>query len=436
MSNIAIRVEGLSKRYRIGLKEEMHDTLVGAIADFVKRPVKNLQRLRKLSTFSEDSHESEDIIWALKDVSFEVKRGEVIGIIGRNGAGKTTLLKILSRITDPTVGRAMVYGRVGSLLEVGTGFHSELTGRENTYLNGTILGMKKAEVDRKFDEIVDFSGVEKFIDTPVKRYSSGMKVRLAFAVAAHLEPQILLVDEVLAVGDVAFQKKCLGKMDSVSRGGRTVLFVSHQMTAVQSLCERAILLNDGIVTKYDKTEAVMEQYLKESFESPEISLAERRDRKGTGNIRFVSVTYQNERRQNVNSLRIGQNAILKFCYENHVNRDLKRLCLAVGIDNQMGQRIALLSNELTNQVFSNVPAEVNSIEIHLERIPLVPGRYSLTVYCTINGVVADWVKNAAFLDVEGGDYYGTGKLPQASNGNFLINHHYQIKETSPDVIDE
>ncbi len=245
MPDIAIRVENLSKRYRIGLKEEMHDTLFGAMADFISQPIKNLRRLRRLTRFQGDGYNPEDIIWALKDVSFEVQRGEVVGIIGRNGAGKTTLLKVLSHITEPTSGRVEIRGRVSSLLEVGTGFHSELTGRENIYLNGTILGMKKAEVDRKFDEIVDFSGVEKFIDTPVKRYSSGMRVRLAFSVAAHLEPEILLVDEVLSVGDAAFQKKCLGKMDDVAKEGRTVLFVSHNMAAINNLCGRGIVLDYG-----------------------------------------------------------------------------------------------------------------------------------------------------------------------------------------------
>ena len=263
MSNTAIKVENLSKRYRIGLKEEIHDTMVEAITDFIKRPVKNLQRLRRLSTFSKDGNESEDIIWALKDVSFEVKQGEVIGIIGRNGAGKSTLLKIISRITEPTSGSVTFNGRVSSLLEVGTGFHAELTGRENVYLNGTILGMSKSEIDSKFDEIVAFSEVERFLDTPVKRYSSGMKVRLAFAVAAHLEPEILLVDEVLAVGDAGFQKKCLGKMDSIAGQGRTVLFVSHNMPVLQSLCPKAILLNDGAIAMQGDSVEVIETYLEQ-----------------------------------------------------------------------------------------------------------------------------------------------------------------------------
>jgi len=267
MSDVAIRVENISKLYRIGLREKKHDSFVGAIVDFVKRPVRNLKRLQKLSTFREVDADSDDVIWALRNVSFEVKRGEVVGIIGRNGSGKSTLLKIISRITEPSEGRGETIGRIGSLLEVGTGFHPELTGRENIYLNGVILGMRKAEVDKKFDEIVAFSEIDKFIDTPVKRYSSGMKVRLAFAVAAHLEPEILLVDEVLAVGDAAFQKKCLGKMQDVASEGRTALFVSHNMVAVQSLCGRVIWLDDGRVVEEGGPDPVVSKYLQASFKT-------------------------------------------------------------------------------------------------------------------------------------------------------------------------
>ena len=227
MSDIVIRVDSLSKQYRIGGKQEGYRTLRDTLTETFVSPFRRARKLLRGHAYG--AAELDEIIWALRDISFEVKRGEVVGIIGRNGAGKTTLLKILSRITEPTEGYAEIHGRVGSLLEVGTGFHPELTGRENIYLNGAILGMKKAEIERKFDEIVDFAEIEKFIDTPVKHYSSGMYVRLAFAVAAHMEPEILLVDEVLAVGDAAFQKKCLGKMGEVAEGGRTVLFVSHNM---------------------------------------------------------------------------------------------------------------------------------------------------------------------------------------------------------------
>lgn len=261
MSDIAIQVQDLSKRYRIGIEEKRHDTLGAAAIHLATSPIRNLRRLRRLSAFGHDGNDPEDVIWALRDVSFEVREGEIVGIIGRNGAGKTTLLKILSRITTPTRGRAVIYGRVASLLEVGTGFHPELTGRENVYLNGTVLGMSRKEVGRKFDEIVDFSGVEKFIDTPVKRYSSGMRVRLAFAVAAHLEPEILLVDEVLAVGDAEFQKRSLGRMEKVAREGRTVLFVSHNMSAVNRLCPRAVLLEGGRVARDGTAGEVTSAYL-------------------------------------------------------------------------------------------------------------------------------------------------------------------------------
>ena len=333
MSNeVAIRVEGLGKAYRIGLKEQQHETMLGALTAWVKSPLKNFREVRSLSRFDDANVEDRrskiedqgaadgrskiedgsppssnsqlpspapgapishlpsptggapaspishlpspaspsDVIWALKDVSFEVKHGEAVGIIGRNGAGKSTLLKILSRITEPTRGRATVYGRVGSLLEVGTGFHPDLTGRENVYLNGTILGMKKREIDAKFDEIVEFSGVEKFIDTPVKRYSSGMRVRLAFAVAAHLESEILILDEVLAVGDTAFQKRCLGKMEEVAKAGRTVIFVSHNLAAVSQLCSKGLVLQNGqVVACGSAAEAVSYYHAGGSFAVPE-----------------------------------------------------------------------------------------------------------------------------------------------------------------------
>ncbi len=276
MSDIAIRVENLSKQYRIGQRERYY-TLRDTLANLFTRPFRrsNVSDHKTTDTMTTDqspvvsrpvvrgqsSRSPDEFIWALKDVRFEVKHGEVVGIIGRNGAGKTTLLKILSRITEPTEGSVNIQGRVGSLLEVGTGFHPELTGRENIYLNGAILGMKKAEIDRKFDEIVAFAEVEKFIDTPIKHYSSGMYVRLAFAVAAHLNPEILLVDEVLAVGDAAFQEKCLGKMEDIAGEGRTVLFVSHNTAAVRKLCPRALILNEGRVALDRDSATAIAQYL-------------------------------------------------------------------------------------------------------------------------------------------------------------------------------
>lgn len=253
-----IEVKNLSKRYRLGLKEKQSETLIGQIGNILKSPLQNLKRLREMNLFG---LEDESVFWALRDINFEVKEGEVLGIIGKNGAGKSTLLKILSQISEPTFGRVEIHGRVASLLEVGTGFHPELSGRDNIYMNGTILGMTRREINSKLEEIIDFSGVEKFIDTPVKFYSSGMKVRLGFSIAAHLEPEILIIDEVLAVGDFEFQKKCLGKMEDVAGQGRTVLFVSHNLEAVRSLCSRTILLQDGIIKFDDRTSEVIDQYL-------------------------------------------------------------------------------------------------------------------------------------------------------------------------------
>lgn len=263
MSQPVIEVRNLSKRYRIGAAEMQHETFGAQLLEWILQPIRNFSRLKSLTSFSGDG-DSENVHWALKGLDFSVNQGEVLGIIGHNGAGKSTLLKILSRITDPTAGEVRIQGRVSSLLEVGTGFHPELTGRDNIYLNGTILGMKKREIDVKFDEIVDFSGVQKYIDTPVKFYSSGMKVRLAFSVAAHLEPDIFIIDEVLAVGDADFQKRCLGKMDEVSKGGRTVLFVSHNMNAIKSICKKALLLKDGKIEIMDEADIVIRSYLAQS----------------------------------------------------------------------------------------------------------------------------------------------------------------------------
>jgi len=261
--SLAISAKGVSKTFRIGQFEEKSDSLMTNLVRTITRPVTNYRKYRSLYKFDDvtDGPGSSDVLWALRDVSFDVPKGEILGIVGMNGAGKSTLLKILASITPPSSGQIEINGRVSSLLEVGTGFHPELTGRENVYLNGTMMGMSKREVDRKFDEIVDFSGVDRFLDTPVKRYSSGMRVRLAFAVAAHLEPEILIVDEVLAVGDAAFQRKCLDKMEDAGQDGRTVLFVSHNLPAVTRLCSRAILLKEGQITMDDTANNVVAHYL-------------------------------------------------------------------------------------------------------------------------------------------------------------------------------
>jgi len=258
MAQPVISVKGLSKKYRIGQGKKKADTITGSVINVLKSPFTNLARIRNLAKLNDTD---DSIFWALRDVSFEVREGEVLGIIGNNGAGKSTLLKLLSQITEPSAGEIKIHGRVAALLEVGTGFHPELTGRENIYMNGTILGMRKREIDKKLEEIVAFSGVAKHLDTPVKFYSSGMRVRLGFSVAAHLEPEILIIDEVLSVGDAEFQKKCLGKMEDVSKNGRTVLFVSHNMNAVQTLCGKCLLLSGGQNVMIDSSDRVINTYL-------------------------------------------------------------------------------------------------------------------------------------------------------------------------------
>jgi lipopolysaccharide transport system ATP-binding protein len=419
--NSIIDVENLSKKYVIRHQAKApYNTLRDEMANSARRLGGKILRLfssrRQMKTTREE-------FWALKDVSFAVKPGDRVGIIGHNGAGKSTLLKILTRITEPTKGRVRIKGRVASLLEVGTGFHPELTGRENIYLNGAILGMTKAEIKSKFDEIVDFAEVEKFLDTPVKHYSSGMYVRLAFAVAAHLEPEILIVDEVLAVGDAQFQKKCLGKMEEVGKKGRTVMFVSHNMAAIQTLCRRAILLNHGEIVGYDDSKVLAGRYLSGSYSS--MSLAERKDRQGTGDIRFTLVKMQNDQ-GDVDSFVSGSEARIVCCFENTTGQELNNLHVAIGIDNHLGNRIALLSNEITNEVFASVPTRVNSVNVHLKRLPLMPGRYTFTLFSSLNGVIADWIQNAGFFVVESGDYYRTGKCPPAGQGNILMDYKFSL----------
>ncbi len=430
MSDVVIRVENLYKEYRLGTIS--HGTLYKDLQSWWARirgkedPNSIISSSQPVTPNASRFTETENPhMLALNDLSFEVKRGEVLGIIGRNGAGKSTLLKILSEVTSPTKGQVKIKGRVASLLEVGTGFHPELTGRENVYLNGAILGMTKTEIDNKFDEIVAFAEIEKFIDTPVKRYSSGMYVRLAFAVAAHLEPEILIVDEVLAVGDASFQKKCLGKMGDVAKEGRTVLFVSHNMPAVQNLCQRAILLDSGQIIENDKPNVILEKYLSNSEAKAIISLAERCDRQGTGDIRFTAVQFRDEK-GDVDSFISGKFAKFACYFENKLQHDLKNFHLAIGIDDQLGNRIAVLSSEVTNEVFANVPSFVNCVEVNIGRLPLAQGRYGFTIFSRVNGEIADWIQKAGFFAVEPGDFYGTGRIPTIGQGNFLMDYNFNL----------
>lgn len=323
MSKTVIQVEHLSKAYRIGVAEKKSDTIAGAIFNALKTPFRNFKQLYNLRALERDES---SVFWALKDINFEVKEGEVLGIIGHNGAGKSTLLKILSRITEPTEGRVTIRGRVSSLLEVGTGFHPDLTGRENIYMNGTILGMRKKEIDAKLDEIISFSGISKYIDTPVKRYSSGMSVRLAFSVAAHLEPEILIIDEVLAVGDVEFQKRCIGKMEEVSSAGRTVLFVSHNMASVQKLCTSGIILEAGRKRHEGPILDIIERYLEIFTETAEYNFEQPETDTG-GWVKAVTIEDLNGELLPV--IPVGQSWQVRIIFK--LNRDFESFIVALGI---------------------------------------------------------------------------------------------------------
>lgn len=385
MGDVAIRVEGLSKRYEIGAARRRHDTLRDLMADKISTLIRRN---------GHDCH-AEKTIWALKDISFEVMEGEVVGLIGSNGAGKSTLLKILSRITEPMEGRAQIHGRVGSLLEVGTGFHPELSGRDNIYLNGAILGMKRAEIASKFDEIIAFAETEKFIDTPVKHYSSGMYLRLAFAVAAHLDPQILLVDEVLAVGDVQFQKKCLGKMQDISKGeGRTILFVSHNMDAVRRLCSRCLLLSQGKLLANDNTATVLNRYLNETA----VKSAPKRwidvsqlSRTGTGEARFVAAQYSSL--CEATAFKPYPDGPVEFLLAIDSDTAMSVGSVAVTFYSPAGVKLVNADSLTMGQVLTLREGR-NFIKFRIEKLYLNPGVY----------VVGLWIANPIHANRTGGEF--------------------------------
>jgi len=430
--NIAIRVENLNKVYRIGLKEGMHDSLGKSFFEFIKSPAKNYKKYRSLYKFDDINFADpdsaclrDDIIWAVRDVSFELKKGEVLGLIGGNGAGKSTLLKILARITDPTSGQVDITGRISSLLEVGTGFHQELTGRENVYLNGTILGMRKVEVDRKFDEIVDFSGIEKFIDTPVKRYSSGMKVRLAFAVASVLEPEILLVDEVLAVGDASFQSKCLGKMSEVSRQGRTIIFVSHNMAAIQHLCKRAILLENGKV----KLDSVPDHAISQYFESVSSSAAAT-DLVGLqrkhGYVPLIRrIELMNSKGEPVTSVLAGDELVVHIHFAQ--SDDLKDPYFGIIFETLVGVKVFWVQTKLQKGSLPNL-VTAGVIECRIPRLPLVTGTYYLTVGCGAQTNQLDHVERACELKVMDADVFGTGRKLNPKVSLVFVDAEWEVIE--------
>ncbi len=422
MSDTTIRLQNLGKQYRIGQRSN-YKTLRETLTNAVSFPVR---RLLQGSKSKHENAQSNDF-WALRDVSFEVKRGETVGIIGRNGAGKSTLLKILSRITEPTVGDGEINGRVSSLLEVGTGFHPELTGRENIYLNGAILGMKSGEISRKFDDIVDFAEVEKFIDTPVKHYSSGMYLRLAFAVAAHLEPEILIIDEVLAVGDAAFQKKCLGKMQNVADKGRTVIFVSHNMTAIQALCSRGIVLSEGRVVADASADDAVRSYVAGFTNGAMPPLNERSDRKGNGHLRFTACWIENLRGVRRDHALVGED--IRFCFAYQANQVLRNVHILFSLQEQIGDIILSCNTADAGQDFESLP-EVGVIECEINKFPLRAARYIGNLFCRVQGMVADSIEGAFVAEISQGDFYGTGKLNDRSK--VYLPHGWKVRDlTTP-----
>jgi lipopolysaccharide transport system ATP-binding protein len=413
-NHTAIEICKLGKRYRLG-QRQAYQTLRESIYDHAAAPLRLLRRLRGKTEPAEPTGWT----WAMRDVSLRVNHGEVVGVIGRNGAGKSTLLKMLCGITEPTEGYADVFGRVGSLLEVGTGFHPELTGRENIFMNGALLGMRRNEIKRKFDEIVAFSEVEKFLDTPVKHYSSGMYMRLAFAVAAHLEPEILLVDEVLAVGDAAFQKKCLGKMGDVARGGRTILFVSHNMAAVQALCSRTVWLHEGKVKADGRTNDVVQQYFKSAVSLESTPLSMRQDRTGDGTVRIRDLKIEDLEGSGV----IRTNSRLKISVEYAAEKPVLHPRVYASVYDVGHAGLYALDSESVGGLPETLPPE-GVLTCVTDPIRLTAGRCYVNLGFLKGGSLADRVEYAAYFDVEPDNTHQSGRLPERSWVLCVLGHSW------------
>jgi lipopolysaccharide transport system ATP-binding protein len=424
MDKPIIEVQNLSKLYTLG---SIGATSLRESAEMLWAAVTRKKRVNGTALTARFAPEQVGPVphsfWALRDVNFTVQPGEVIGLIGQNGAGKSTLLKILSRITEPTKGRAVLRGRVASLLEVGTGFHPELSGRDNIYLNGAILGMKHAEIARKFDEIVSFAEVEDFVDTPVKRYSSGMHLRLAFAVAAHLEPEILLVDEVLAVGDATFQKKCLGKMGDVARQGRTVLVVSHNMASILSLCQRAVMLKYGTVSKVGPVQEIVHAYLEGSKPEELVALSDRHDREGDGSVRYESIAIENADGGSI--IRTGSRCRVTIRYKS--SKPVRQTRFLLTIYDLTHVSLFQLDTEATGGLPEVLPAE-GAIVCETGPLPITPGRCYINLDLMHGHQMADRITYAAYFDVEVDDFYGTGKLPKREWTMTVIKHRWTAVE--------
>lgn len=404
MRDSAIRVNNISKLYRIGKNGFTYDNL----RDYLSSKI---IFTKAKSRYIPESYSAKKV-WALKNVSFEVKHGEILGIIGRNGAGKSTLLKILSGITVPTEGSAEINGRIASLLEIGIGFHEELTGRENIYLNGVILGMKKREIDGKFDQIVRFAEIERFLDTPVKRYSSGMYVRLAFAVAAHIESEILLVDEVLAVGDTEFQSRCLQKMEEVAGAGRTVMFVSHNLVAIQNLCTHAILLDKGIIKDSGSVENVIEAYFTSISKLVEFPLSERTDRQGSGRLRFTGIKFLVNHKE-TKQFCSGDDVVIEIEYRADEEFVPKNIIFYLAVKTKTGIHLSLCQSNLAISRIDKI-SKGGKLRCTLFTLPLAHGSYSVNVGCEDSGEMIDWVQDASIFEVMHGRFYVTGNMPAHS----------------------
>ncbi|WP_018343065.1 ABC transporter ATP-binding protein [Cytophaga aurantiaca] len=411
MSEIAIQVENLSKRYRLGSSGT--GTIVSDVNRFVARIRGKEDPTKKIGFVNDRTKKTnEEFVWSLQDINFKIQQGDAVGIIGKNGAGKSTLLKIISRITSPTTGQVKMRGRVASLLEVGTGFHPELTGRENIFMNGSIMGMTRQEIKSKFDEIVDFSGCERYIDTPVKRYSSGMHVRLAFAVSAHLEPEILIVDEVLAVGDAEFQKKCLNKMDQVSRNdGRTVLFVSHNMTAIKTLCKKGILLKNGMLIGDGSIDDVVNLYAENEIDSLQTSISDLNNRQGNGLLRFVDIKFYDLKGKPTSHFFVGEGVEIHVSYEADDAFFMStKTTIDIDINDSLNNRVAWLSSSIYKK---NIDADKKVIVFQVEKIRLAQGDYNFNLYAANDLGIADWIMNVSRINILYNDYYGTGgKVPE------------------------
>lgn len=429
MPDVVIRVENLAKRYRLGLigRTALHEDLSRWWARLCRREDPTLKvdlaDSRVVAGAVGRCCDDDEHVWALRDVSFEVRRGQVLGIIGRNGAGKSTLLKILSRVTAPTRGCVKVKGRIASLLEVGTGFHPELTGKENIFLNGAILGMTKAAIAANLDEIIAFSGCERYIDTPVKRYSSGMYVRLAFAVAAHLEVDILIVDEVLAVGDAEFQKKCLGKMQDVAGHGRTVLFVSHNMSAIRMLCQDSVLLDQGRVEGMGPTEGIIARYSAGlEGRAKGVSLAETAERTGSLAARFVGFSVEH---QSGASVVVGGEPV-QFMFSIRSSMSCKAIDIGFSLHDTQDAVLSVLYSSYQNQVFDLEANETRVVKFTWDPVSLSPGIYTVRGRMLVDGVLSDWPRvPLGTLTVEMGDFYGSGSLGFRGRTVFLMKGTWQ-----------